>query len=253
MGQTSDNKIDMEGDDLGNQSIDEPNKMVVKKCIHKMNMKGHDDPWCVLFRKTADCDLCYGVGVGTDHNRIRGLYTGRQAEGRCHRGGTLRDAVTSKADSPIFTKHHETVMSRNKAEKMKRLFTIYGGTDQRMLQLQRIDSMAMDLQMVAAQLNHKETLVKLIGRPGVTLLYDEYIIDEKEWVSPFTEGELVTHNDQLARVIKITGPVVKIKLQRRGATNPLDVMDWDIEKRSFRKWVKKIARKLSRTIPTDKA
>ena len=37
MGMTADNKIDMEGDELGNQNIDEPNKMVIDADLIKMD------------------------------------------------------------------------------------------------------------------------------------------------------------------------------------------------------------------------
>jgi len=191
MGMTQDNKIDMEGDVLGDQNIDEPNRMTEKKCAHKINMKGHGDPWCVLFRKVANCELCFGVGAGTNHRKIKVL-------GDLHVG----------------------------SDKRERYMKIYGGTSE------------------PARLNYNNMVQKLIGRPGVTLLHDEFIIDPEEWVSPFTEGELVTYNDQLARVIKIVGPVVKIRLQRRDYPKHLDVMDWDIKKRSVKKWVKKQLRKL---------
>lgn len=213
-----------------------------KKCIHRMNMKGHGDPWCTLFRKTADCDLCYGVGSGTNHTLIKSLGF-PLSEDRCHRGGTLRNAVGSKT-GPIFTKHHETVMKRSKAEKMQQLFTVYGGTPEQMIQLRRLDSLSVNLQMEASQLNYGRMMEELVGRPGVSLLHDEFVIDQKEWVSPFIEGELVTYCDQLARVVKIMGPVITIKLQARHSINHLDVMDWDIEKRSVVKWVVKYWRKL---------
>jgi hypothetical protein len=211
MGQTSGGKIDMEGDAFGDQQIDEPNAMVEKKCAHKVNMKGHGKPWCVLFRKEANCSDCFGVGQGTKHEKIKRLYNDDNKY-RCHRAGHRRQQLQ------II----EGILPENK--------------------------LAAIMQSQKAFLSQKEMVAKLIGRPGVTLLHDEFIVDEEEWVSPFTEGELVLYNDQLARVVKITGPVVKIKLQSRYPTNHLDVMDWEIEKRSFRKWVKKQWRKLRRKV-----
>jgi len=158
-----------------------------KKCVHKLNMKGHGKPWCVLFRREASCNSCFGV------ERIRGLY--------------------------------------NKTNPWRHLANT-------------INTISYREQVQAALRSQEELCKKLVGRPGVTLLHDEFLIDSKEWVSSYTEGELVTHNNQLARVIKITGPVVKIKLQRRGAANPLDVMEWDLKKWSPWRLVKKKVRRL---------
>lgn len=37
-----------------------------KKCIHRVGMKGHGKPWCLLHSREADCVECHGVAKGID-------------------------------------------------------------------------------------------------------------------------------------------------------------------------------------------
>ena len=242
------------------------------KCIHRLDMKGHGKTWCVVFHKEANCGSC----------SIFPKYR-QQAEDRCHRkgepcrihyatGGTLPDAVGLKTDGPIFTKHHETIMKRNDAEKRKIMHAIYGGLGghidrtpyERYIQkfkrniavaenrsrMQRWaagwwkNDVTIAMQERVAQTDYSKLEARLLARAGVTLLQDEFLIDVDRWVSPVTEGELVRYKGELARVIKISGPVVKIRLQQRDYPKHLDVMDWELEKRSVKRWVVKLMRKL---------
>lgn len=277
MGMTDGEHIDMDGPETF-ENVHRPDlkpieqEFVEEKCIHRLDMKGHGKTWCVVFHKEANCGSCV----------IFPKYR-QQAEDRCHRkgqhnhihyvhtGGTLRDAVGSKADRPVFTKHHETIMKRNKAEKMKMMHAIYGGLDEyidrtpyekyiRILKdnirvaenrsrMQRMvagwwkNDVTVAMQERVAHADYSKLEARLLARAGVTLLHDEFLIDQGRWVSPFTEGELVRHKGKLARVIKITGPVVKIRLQQRDYPKHLDVMDWELEKRSCWRWVKKQIKK----------
>ena len=242
------------------------------KCVHRVAARGPGNmTWCELYTREAKCDSCSAI--------VR-----QQAEGRCHRkgtpvkihyhdlhtGGTLRDAVKSKTGGPLFTKHHETVMPRRtKQEKMKQIMDIYGGVTPWEKYINKLKNnvrvaeayshrqfvqkwaagwwkgdVTVAMQQRVAFDDYSKIEARLLERAGVIKIHDEFLIDPKEWVSPFTEGELVIHKGKLARVIKITGPLIKIRLQHRDYPKHLDVLDWELEKRSVIRWVVKLVKKL---------
>lgn len=76
-------------------------------------------------------------------------------------------------------------------------------------------------------------------RAGVTKVHDDFLVDLEKWVDLYEVGELVRHKGKLARVMKVTGPLVTLKYRARTYT----VMDWEIEKTGPINWIKKMWRK----------
>lgn len=104
-------------------------------------------------------------------------------------------------------------------------------------------SLRQKLQELIADADYMALEKRMMSRAGVTKVHDDFLVDLEKWVDLYEVGELVRHKGKLARVMKVTGPLVTLKYRGRTYETTFTVMDWEIEKTGPINWIKKMWRK----------
>ncbi len=88
----------------------------------------------------------------------------------------------------------------------------------------------------------KKIDAKLLKRPGITKVLDDYIIDTDKFVPAFKVGEVVTYKGGRARVYWVDGPLVTLHVNSDGKS--YEVFDHELEIRVH--WLRRVGRALAR-------
>ena len=176
----------------------------------------------------------------------------RQAEDRCHRIGKPKSVTIVNV---VNTKRLEAAMG---GSGLKRVKEILAEADRYKTQQRWVRGLykEADDKLTAAMLEqHAKATVeaialdaKLLTRPGISRVHDEYIIDPDVFLSEFAVGDIVTSDKFGAgTIIKITGvfltvrPAIKVGRHYFGHSPTRTVPDWEVKKKvgrlaRFWKW-----------------
>lgn len=169
----------------------------------------------------------------------------RQAESRCHRVRqqkiTIINSMTPAAILQTLKTNSDRVKELIKTDKIKKVFTNDESVKGWAVSDDRLTARMQSLSLNAAK--QAEAIdVKLLRRPGITKVHDEYIVDPDKFVPAFKAGDVVTYIGAKARVYRVDGPLVTITCGERVQ----DVFDHELETRPH--WLRRVWRAVAKKI-----
>lgn len=211
------------------QNIATCRKTSSDECQHRIMAKGGGTDWCKQYS-----DYCRSPKTKTTVPGYGGLYTFRQEQAakaeaaRAKAGGTVKPKKRTRAEKNRifrelygFGQRHrigdvapvEYLIINNSTvshgERLQQLLTDEARL-KNILTGKKFDANLTARMSTTVAEAANAVAAKLLKRPGITRILDDYIVDPDKFEPAFTAGEVVTYKGDKARVYRVDGPLVSI-------------------------------------------